>query len=173
MGANPTKANENIYFRCRKAAAKYNDRLNSREGAAELLGVSPSSVADYELGITKFIPADVVIRMADLYGSPELLNYYCRHECPMGAACVPDLKLEELDRATIKLLAAFQRGDDIHKILIDITADGKITEEERPLLDQVLARLDDISKAAGELRLWAEKNLKGGVARGEHNEESS
>lgn len=41
MGAKPTKATENIYFRCRKEAAKFNDTLNSREGAAELLGVSP------------------------------------------------------------------------------------------------------------------------------------
>lgn len=36
------KTNENIYFRCRKEAAKYNDKLNSRESASELLGVSVS-----------------------------------------------------------------------------------------------------------------------------------
>ena len=42
MGTNPTKAMDNIYCRCRKEAGKYNDKLNSREGAAELLGVSVS-----------------------------------------------------------------------------------------------------------------------------------
>lgn len=30
--------NETIYFRCRKEAAVHNERLNSRAGAAELLG---------------------------------------------------------------------------------------------------------------------------------------
>lgn len=60
MGTNPTKAADNIYCKCRKEAAKYNDKLNSREGAAELLGISASTLADYELGITKIIPADAI-----------------------------------------------------------------------------------------------------------------
>lgn len=50
MAKDCMKPNENIYFRCRKEAAKYNDKLNSRESAAEMLGVSVSSLADYELG---------------------------------------------------------------------------------------------------------------------------
>lgn len=57
MGTNPTKAAGNIYCQCRKEAAKYNDKLNSREGAAEVLGMSSSTLSDYELGITKIIPA--------------------------------------------------------------------------------------------------------------------
>lgn len=54
------KDNENVYFRARKEAAKYNERLSSREGAAELLGVSASTLADYELGNTKAVPVDKV-----------------------------------------------------------------------------------------------------------------
>lgn len=76
------KTNENIYFRCRKEAAKYNDKLNSRESASELLGVSVSSLADYELGNTKVVPVDKVVLMADLYNAPQLLNGYCARECP-------------------------------------------------------------------------------------------
>lgn len=79
MGTNPTKAADNIYCKCRKEAAKYNDKLNSREGAAELLGISASTLADYELGITKIIPADAILRMADLYNAPELRNHYCKY----------------------------------------------------------------------------------------------
>ena len=54
-----------IYFQCRKEAAKYNDRLSSREGASEMLNVSVSSLSNYELGLTP-VPTDVVVRMADL-----------------------------------------------------------------------------------------------------------
>ena len=72
MGRDAMKAGENPCFRCRKEAAKYNDKLSSREGAAEALGVSASSLADYELGITKVIPVDKVVLMADLYNAPEL-----------------------------------------------------------------------------------------------------
>ena len=50
MGYYPTKAADNIYCQCRKEAAKFNDSLNSREGAAEQLNVSVSTLSDYELG---------------------------------------------------------------------------------------------------------------------------
>ena len=69
MGKDCTKTNENIYFKCRKEAALYDERLRSRESAADLLGVSPSSLADYELGNTKVVPVDKVHLMADLRSS--------------------------------------------------------------------------------------------------------
>lgn len=40
MGRGSTKGNENVYFVARKRAAMYNERLYSREGAAELLGMT-------------------------------------------------------------------------------------------------------------------------------------
>ena len=58
MGRGSTKGNENVYFVARKRAAMYNERLYSREGAAELLGISVSTLADYELGNTKVVPVD-------------------------------------------------------------------------------------------------------------------
>ena len=64
------KDNDNVYFLARKKAAIYNERLYSREGAAELLGVSVSTLADYELGNTKVVPVDKVVLMADLYNCP-------------------------------------------------------------------------------------------------------
>lgn len=83
MGRTATKANSNICFRCRKEASAYNDKLSSREGAAELLGLSVSSLADYELGVTKVIPVDKIVLMADLYNAPELKVWYCSQECPI------------------------------------------------------------------------------------------
>lgn len=78
MGRGPTKSNENVYFVARKKAAMYNERLYSREGAAELLGISVSTLADYELGNTKVVPVDKVVLMADLYNaqSGDDLNDY-------------------------------------------------------------------------------------------------
>lgn len=61
----------------------YNERLYSREGAAELLGISVSTLADYELGNTKVVPVDKVVLMADLYNAPELKTGYCKYECPI------------------------------------------------------------------------------------------
>ena len=37
MGSGCMKDNNNVYFRARKNAAMYNEKLSSREGAAEVL----------------------------------------------------------------------------------------------------------------------------------------
>lgn len=83
MGKEPLKENTNVYFQARKRAAMSNDRLFSRENAAELLGISPYTLADYELGNTKVVPVDKVVLMADLYNAPELITGYCKYQCPM------------------------------------------------------------------------------------------
>lgn len=130
MGQNPTKAASNIFCQKRKEAAKFNDRLNSREGASELIGVSPSALADYELGITKVVPVDVVIKMAEVYNAPELLSYYCHNECPLGDLCYQEPKLKSLDRAVVQFLASMQLGENAGAQLLAIVADGEITPDE-------------------------------------------
>ena len=104
MGRRPTKAADNPFCIARLEAAKYNDRLLSKEGASELLGVSVSTLSDYELGITKSVPPDMVLKMSDLYNAPEIRNYYCREMCPLGCD-MPALELEDLDRITVKAMA--------------------------------------------------------------------
>ena len=83
MARDAKKAAGNIWYDARLKAAEHDDRLYSREGAAERLGMSPSAVADAELGLTKCMPVDKAVLMADLYNAPELLNYYCKNECPI------------------------------------------------------------------------------------------
>lgn len=104
MGRDCSKASGNVYFEARKAAAEYDDRLYSREKAAELLGVSVSTLADYENGNTKFVPVDKVVLMADLYHQSELKTGYCKHECPIGA-CMPFCtKTSSIAMAALKVL---------------------------------------------------------------------
>ena len=93
MGRCPTKAADNRYYKSRIEAAKYDDRLTSREKAGDLLGVSWSSMADYERGLTR-VPVDVLIRMAELYKDPSILNWYCCNECPI---CRDDLLATEVE----------------------------------------------------------------------------
>jgi transcriptional regulator with XRE-family HTH domain len=164
MGRDAMKACENPCFRCRKEAAKYNDKLNSREGAAEMLGVSVSSLADYELGITKVIPVDKVVLMAELYNAPELKAWYCAEECPIGRGFpMPSAEITSVERTTMQLLKQLREADvrDVKDTLIDITADGVISDDERPELEKILEYLDGLIKAAGELRLIGKKVLNG------------
>lgn len=165
MGRDAVKAGGNICFQCRKEAAKYNDKLNSREGAAEMLGVSTSSLADYELGNTKVIPVDKIVLMADLYNAPELKAWYCTSECPIGRSFpMPSAELSTVERTALKLLKELRESNvqTVKEALIDITADGVITEEEKVDLEKILNFLDELIKAAGELRLIGSKVLNGG-----------
>lgn len=159
MGRRPTKAADNQFCIARLEAAKYNERLLSKEGASELLGVSVSTLSDYELGITKSVPPDMVLKMSDLYNAPELRNYYCREMCPLGCD-MPALELEDLDRITVRAMASLRNVAGAKESLLDITADGIITDEEKPALKKILATLDDISSIAQSLKIWAEKNLE-------------
>lgn len=99
-----TKEGKNIYFACREKAAKYNDLLNSRERAAELLGISTSTLANHELGVTKNVPPDTVVMMSDLYKTPELRSYYCKHECPIGRNLPLATQVSGLQGITVKIL---------------------------------------------------------------------
>lgn len=163
MGLGCTKDNQNVYFRARKEAAECNERLSSREGAAELLGISPSTLADYELGITKFVPVDKVVLMADLYNRPELRTGYCKHECPIGKHIPLATKVSGIEGIALRLIREFdsEKIKDMEKKLIDIAADGIISEDEKPTLEEIIGRLDELSLAISELKLAGEKVLKG------------
>lgn len=159
MGRRPTKAGSNVYCHYRLEAAKYDERLKSREKAAELLGLAPSTLADYELGITKFVPQDSVLRMIDLYNAPELKNIYCRGMCPLGAD-VPVLEIDSLDRITVRAASNMRKMEFFKEMLLDIAEDGIITNEERPSLGMVIDFLDEVSNIAQNLKAWAIKNLE-------------
>lgn len=144
------KGNSNIYFRCRKEAAKYNDKLNSRESTSELLGVSVSSLADYELGNTKVVPVDKVVLMADLYNAPQLINSYCANECPIGCKKEFVTEIQSLERTTIKLidlLSSNSKISEIMAVLTHIASDGKVNDDEKDKMDYIVSYLNEVRKS--------------------------
>jgi len=159
MGRKPTKAADSPFCQARLAAAQYNERLFSKEGAAELLGVSVSTLSDYELGLTKVVPPDMVLKMADLYNAPELVNIYCRCMCPLGSD-IPEISLDDLDSISVKALASFRKISETKDDLLDIVEDGVITEDERPKLKSILANLDELAALSQNLKIWVMKNLE-------------
>ena len=162
MGNDCTKEIQNVYFRARKNAALYNEKLFSREGAAELLGISTSTLADYELGITKFVPVDKVVLMADLYNCPELKTGYCKNECPIGKHIPLATSVSGIEGIALRILKGMDSEEvkNIQKSLIDIVSDGVITEEEKPVLKEIIQKLDEMALAISELKLVGEKVLK-------------
>lgn len=159
MGRDARSAKNNIYYKARIEASGYNEKLKSRESAAEMLGVHASTLADYELGIVKCPQPDKVVLMADAYNAPELLNHYCSEECPIGCKTVEKVELTEIDRITIKTLFNLGNAEKIQNLLIDVMADGKITADEEIDFKKVMEFLDCIAIVRTEFKLWAQKNL--------------
>lgn len=163
MGIGYMKGNENVYFRARKDAATKDERLFSREGAADLLGVSVSTLADYELGNTKVIPVDKVVLMADLYDCPELKTLYCKRECPIGCEMPIATEVGSLEGMVLRFLKEFDKDrlEAIRNGLIRIGSDGRVSAGEEPELLAILNMVDDIALIVSELRLFGEKREKG------------
>ena len=76
----------------------------------------------------------------------------------MGAE-FPKIEIEDLDRLTIKALSTLREISNVKEDLLDITADGVISVEERPKLNNVIKTLDEISNVAQSLKLWAKKEF--------------
>ena len=159
MGRGATKAAGSPWYEARIAASKGDARLSSREGAAELLGMSVSAVSDAELGLTKVMPVDKAVLMADLYNAPELLNYYCLSECPIGGRRPISDKMVDIERATVKLTKILRKETvQWYKHgLQDIAADGAITEDEFGEFDRIVNDLREVAKIISELEVIRDK----------------
>ena len=145
-----TKAAANMFCQARYEAAKSNERLSSREGAAEEIGIDRTRLARIELGST--IPyQEEVLLMADCYKAPELKGNYCREMCPLGKN-MPKIENAGLDR--ISLI------NEAKESLLDITADGIISEEEKPELKKIIQTLDEVNEITQNLKNWIERNLE-------------
>jgi transcriptional regulator with XRE-family HTH domain len=162
MGNGYTKSNENVYFRARKNASKYNEKLCSREGAAELLDLSVSTMADYELGVTKVVPVDKVVRMADLYNCPELKTWYCKNECPIGKEYPIATSINGLEGTALRLLnnLAEENTKELAASIMRIAIDGIISKDEKPEMEAILKKLDEMTLAISEMKLIGIKALR-------------
>lgn len=158
MGREATKAAGNVWYEARKEAAKWDTRLASREGASELLGMSVSAVSDAELGLTKCMPPDKAVLMADLYKSPHLLNYYCLNECPIGRGRPVSAEVLSIERVTVKLLQGMRmdRLADIKDKLLEIAVDGEVSSDEMGDLKEIVDYLEGFSKTVSELKVICE-----------------
>lgn len=166
MARGATKANGNVWYEARMEAAKTDQRLLSREGAAERANMSVDAIKNTELGLEKCMPVEKAVILADAYGAPNLLNHYCLHECPIGRNMPISDANVSIDRVTVKLLKSL-RVDDIERVkdkLLAIAEDGIISEDEKPDLREVMEYLDKLSKTVSELRIISERVLKGGIS---------
>ncbi len=151
------KTTANVFYKARCAAAAHNEQLSSREGAADIMSIDRGRLYRIESGIANPYPEEIHL-MADLYNAPELENYYCTNICPLGGE-MPKADLADLDRISLRALSTFRKIGETKELLLDITEDGVISEDEKGDLNKVLENLGELEQIAQSLKLWVKKNL--------------
>lgn len=135
----------------------------SREKASELLEtISPEKLERIENEKQLPNPDDVMI-MADKYAEPNIKNYYCANQCPMGQRYVPRIKFNDLEKTVLKLVASLNSMHAKQNKLIEIAEDGRITDNEMLDFISIQKDLERISLAVSALEVWTEKMMSSGI----------
>lgn len=157
MSKSSTKPLSNVYRSARLRASETNDRLRSREGAAEETGIDRTRIARIELGTLNPYPEEVLL-MADTYNAPELRSYYCHNTCPLGTD-VCEAGTDSLDRISLSAVSSMRRIETARELLLDITEDGVIEETEKEDLDKVIRTLEEITRITTKLKCWRARHF--------------
>ena len=157
MGRASVKENKNRYQLAREELGL------SREKASDLLGTIPSERIE-KIENEKSLPhPDEVLLMSQKYKKPSLCNYFCSNDCPIGREYVPEVQIKELSAIVIEMLASLNSVNKTRDRLIEIAADGVISDDEIDDFIQIQNELERISITVETLQLWAEKMLANGI----------
>jgi len=158
MGKKSTKENKSIYQQAREECGL--TRADVEDATDGIL--SASRIEKIENATLNAHPEDIIV-MAQTYKKPELCNYFCTKECPIGERFVPEVKtIHDLPQIAMSLLSSLNALNRDTERIIDITADGHINEDEMKDFELFRGHLDEMSLSIETLKLWAEKELYGG-----------
>ena len=136
----------NIYRNARRTAGLTQERW------AEVIGISPEAVRQYEGG--KILPGDdVVLAMAEVCGQPILGYWHLVNKSRVAGEVLPEIRKKQLPEAVLSLLVLlqdFQRGG--LQDLLRLAADGKIDQTETLAFGEALAEMDGLIRAAYEVK---------------------
>lgn len=153
MGKKSVRKNKNIYQLSREELGL------TREKAGELLEIISADRIE-KIESEKSLPhPDEILTMSKCYKKPELCNYYCSHECPIGQEHVPEVKMKELSQIVLETLASLNSINKEKERFIDIAADGSISENEYRDFVAIQDKLEKISLAADSLKLWVQTTI--------------
>lgn len=160
MGRKSIKENKNVYQETRdelgwsreKAADEILKIENGRYGYVDkykLVKIEEESI--------KIQPEDIVA-LSKVYNKPELRNYYCCHQCDIGAIDAPEVIYKDnVHEILVNMAISLESVNTKKTRLMEILADGKVDDEEIADLNKILEELEKISMTIEAIQLWCEK----------------
>ena len=156
MGKKSIKENKNIYQLCREKCD-----FTRQRASEEMIFISDDRIEKIES--EKSLPhPDEILAMAECYKAPELCNYFCANECPIGQKHVKVLKVQDLSQIILEMIASLNAMNKEKERLIEITADGVITDDELKDFNNIKEQLQRISLSIETLKLWVDKTIADG-----------
>ena len=156
MGRVSVKKDKNAYQLAREKLGL------TREKAGELLdGMTAERIEKIESGKSLAHPDEVLI-MSKGYKMPELCNYFCARECPIGEKYVPEIAPKSLSEIVLEMLASLNTMQRSRERLIEITSDGKVSDDQVEDFVRIQQELERISVTVEALQLWAEQKVAAG-----------
>lgn len=136
-----------------------NSKGVTQERAAEMSGYSVDSIQAWEAG-TRRASVEVLDTLAVCYDAPWLAGMYLREQsrgslAASFPAAEPGKPMPEAVLALLEKVMTFTENKSARR-LVALAADGKIDETERSEYDAIMAALDDICRAAMELKFAKE-----------------
>lgn len=156
MGRKSTKENKNIY-----QISRENVNL-TRDAASEQMEFISSDRIEKIENEKSYPHPDEILAMADCYKNPSLCNYYCSHECPIGQEYVPEVTAKDLSVITLEMLSTLNTLSKERDRMIDIAADGKVSEDEITDFLRIKEYLESMSITIESLKLWVENTIASG-----------
>ena len=160
MGRKSVKENKNVYQEAR-------DELgwSRKKTADEILKIENGKygyVDEYKLvkieeESIKIQPEDIVA-LSKVYNKPELRNYYCCHQCDIGAIDAPEVIYKDnVHEILVNMAISLESVNTKKTRLMEILADGKVDDAEIADLNKILEELEKISMTVEAIQLWCEK----------------
>ena len=148
MGRRSTRPDKNIYQLAREDAG-----LTREKASEKMAGISDDRIEKIESGKVQIRP-DEVLQMSRCYKKPELCNLYCSGECAIGIEQIPPIREKDLPTIALEILSVMRALEKEKELLIDIAADGRVTQDEISDFETIRSHLQSLSGTVGSLNLW-------------------
>lgn len=123
----------------------------TQEKASELMDISVDSLRAYE-GDRRVPPDRIVIKMIEIYDTQYLAYQHLKTSAEVGQKYLPEIEIKELPLAILKLQKEVTDFIKCKDLMIQITCDGIIDDEERPQWNSIMKELDDVVEAIMALK---------------------
>ena len=153
MGKKSIRKDKNVYQLAREEA-----QLTRAAASEQMDYISESRIEKIESERALPHPEDI-LAMSKAYKKPGLCNYYCSQICPIGQEFVPAVELKGLTQIALEVLDSLNKLSKEKERLIEISVDGKISEDELKDFARIRYELTAISATVDALQLWVNDTI--------------